>query len=205
MAVFVQYDFKFQIAYIILAIICQSEDWGSEIFAYITSQDNFWSIFASCIVLRCGISWNMRKLLLQAFLWFEAQVALFFSRISLLWDALGKSLSWQKWLNSFYNSTDHDWWWWLIIVDDIGSFRKRGFEEDWGIRSCLVSATPGFSLLFTNSLRPDPYIYPVSLLQSNLKSIFLSVNFRPNFERRIKQPVEALPQASLRPLFPNLK
>jgi len=55
------------------AIICQSEDWGSEIFAYITSQDNFWSIFASCIVLRCGISWNMRKLLLQAILWFEAQ------------------------------------------------------------------------------------------------------------------------------------
>ena len=78
MAVFVQYDFKFQIANIILAIICQSEDWGSEIFAYITSQDNFWSIFASCIVLRCGISWNMRKLLLQAILWFEAQVALFF-------------------------------------------------------------------------------------------------------------------------------
>jgi len=129
MAVFVQYDFKFQIAYIILAIICQSEDWGSEIFAYITSQDNFWSIFASCIVLRCGISWNMRKLLLQAFLWFEAQVALFFSWISLLWGALGKSLSWQKWLNSFYNSTDHDWWWWLIIVDDIGSFEKEVLKK----------------------------------------------------------------------------
>ena len=113
MAVFVQYDFKFQIPYIILAIICQSEDWGSEIFAYITSQDNIWVIFATCIVQGCGISWNMRKLLLQAILWFEAQVALFFSWISLLWDALGKSLSWQKWLNnSSYNSImtdDNDW------------------------------------------------------------------------------------------------
>ena len=128
MAVFVQYDFKFQIAYIILAIICQSEDWGSEIFAYITSQDNFWSIFASCIVLRCGISWIMRKLLLQAFLWFEAQVALFFSRISLLWDALGKSLSWQKWLNSFYNSTmtdDDDWL--LLTISEV--FEKEVLKK----------------------------------------------------------------------------
>ena len=128
MAVFVQYDFKFQIAYITLAIICQSEDWGSEIFAYITSQDNFWSIFASCIVLRCGISWNMRKLLLQAILWFEAQVALFFSWIPLLWDALGKSLSWQKWLNSFYIST-----WLMIMIDYCWWHRKFSKRRLWRI------------------------------------------------------------------------
>ena len=43
-----------------------------------------------------------------------------FSGISLLWDALGKSLSWQKWLNSFYNSTmtdDDDWL--LLTISEV--------------------------------------------------------------------------------------
>ena len=205
MAVFVQYDFKFQIANIILAIICQSEDWGSEIFAYITSQDNFWSIFASCIVLRCGISWNMRKLLLQAILWFEAQVALFFSWIPLLWDAPGKSLSWQKWLNSFYNSTmtDDDDWLLLTISEVFEKEVLKKIGESGHVWFLPHQVFHCFSPIVCDRTRI--YVYPVSLLQSNLKNSFLSVNFRPNFERRIKQPVEALPQASLRPLVPNSK
>ena len=126
MAVFVQYDFKFQIANIILAIICQSEDWGSEIFAYITSQDNFWSIFASCIVLRCGISCNMRKLLLQAILWFEAQVALFFHEF-----LCSEMLSGRAWADKSDLIVFTTLPWLMMMIDYCWRYRKFSKKRFW--------------------------------------------------------------------------
>ena len=126
MAVFVQYDFKFQIANIILAIICQSEDWGSEIFAYITSQDNFWSIFASCIVLRCGISWNMRKLLLQAILWFEAQVVFFFHEF-----LCSEMLSGRAWADKSDLIVFTTLPWLMMMIDYCWRYRKFSKKRFW--------------------------------------------------------------------------